>query len=134
MTECGKHGKPKSRLPTLPPPLGNPFGITTFPQLRRRLEYVSGPANPAENPQPEPLSPQGGFFLIAEPDSYVYTKGGTATVTITAQDYEKKPVPTMFHVELNRWDWRKGAGQSVTTTQGQTDASGKAQIKLTIPD
>ena len=35
---------------TLPTPLGNPFGITTFPQLRRRLEYVSGPANPAENP------------------------------------------------------------------------------------
>ena len=80
------------------------------------------------------LATYGSFFLIAEPDSYVYTKGGTATVTITAQDYEKKPVPTMFHVELNRWDWRKGAGQSVTTTQGQTDASGKAQIKLTIPD
>jgi uncharacterized protein YfaS (alpha-2-macroglobulin family) len=35
---------------------------------------------------------------------------------------------------MNRWDWRKGAGQSVTTTQGQTDASGKAQVKLNIPD
>ncbi len=80
------------------------------------------------------LATYGSFFLTAEPDSYVYTKGSTATVTITAQDYDKKPVQTMFHVELNRWDWRKGAGQSVTTTQGQTDASGKAQIKLTIPD
>jgi uncharacterized protein YfaS (alpha-2-macroglobulin family) len=80
------------------------------------------------------LATYGSFFLAAAPDSYVYTKGGTATVTITAQDYEKKPVQTTFHVELNRWDWRKGAGQSVTTTQGQTDASGKAQIKLTIPD
>ena len=55
-------------------------------------------------------------------------------MTITAQDYDKKPVQTTFHVEMNRWDWRKGAGQSVTTTQGQTDASGKAQIKLSIPD
>ena len=80
------------------------------------------------------LATYGSFFLAAEPDSYVYTKGSTATVTITAQDYEKKPVQTTFHVELNRWDWRKGAGQSVPTTQGQTDASGKAQIKLTIPD
>jgi hypothetical protein len=30
MTEYGKHGKPKSRLSTLPTLLGNPFGITTF--------------------------------------------------------------------------------------------------------
>jgi alpha-2-macroglobulin len=80
------------------------------------------------------LATYGSFFLTAGPDSFVYTKGSTATVTITAQDYDKKPVPTTFHVELNRWDWRKGAGQSVTTTQGRTDASGKARIKLTIPD
>ncbi len=80
------------------------------------------------------LATYGSFFLTAEPDSYVYTKGSAATVTITAQDYDKKPVQTAFRVEMNRWDWRKGAGQSVTSTQGQTDASGKAQIKLTIPD
>jgi len=80
------------------------------------------------------LATYGSFFLTATPDSYVYTKGSTATVTITAQDYDKKPVRTTFHVEMNRWDWRKGAGQSVTTTQGQTDASGKAQVKLNIPD
>jgi hypothetical protein len=30
MTEYGKHGKPRSRLSTLPTLLGNPFGITTF--------------------------------------------------------------------------------------------------------
>jgi hypothetical protein len=80
------------------------------------------------------LATYGSFFLTAGPDSYVYAKGSTATVTITAQDYEKKPVQTAFRVEMNRWDWRKGAGQPVTTAQGQTDASGKAQIKLTIPD
>ena len=79
------------------------------------------------------LATYGSFFLTAEPDSYVYTKGSTATITITAQDYDKKPVQTLFHVELNRWDWRKGAGQAVTTTQGQTDASGKAQVKAHHP-
>ena len=52
------------------------------------------------------LATYGSFFLTAEPDSYVYTKGSTATVNITAQDYDKKPVQTAFRVEMNRWDWR----------------------------
>ena len=80
------------------------------------------------------LATYGSFFLTAEPDSFVYTKGSTATITVTAQDYDKKPVQTAFRVEMNRWDWRKGAGPQITTAQGQTDASGKAQVKLTIPD
>ena len=80
------------------------------------------------------LATYGSFFLTAEPDSYVYTKGSTATVTITAQDYDKKPVQTPFKVEMSRWDWRKGAGPVITTAQGQTAANGKGQVKLTIPD
>ena len=80
------------------------------------------------------LATYGSFFLTAEPDSYVYTKGSAATINVAAQDYDKKPVQTSFQIEMNRWDWRKRAGQSVTSTQGQTDASGKAQIRLTIPD
>ena len=80
------------------------------------------------------LATYGSFFLSAEPDSFVYTKGSTATITITAQDYDKKPLQTAFRVEMNRWDWRKGAGPSITTERGQTDANGKAQVKLTIPD
>jgi uncharacterized protein YfaS (alpha-2-macroglobulin family) len=80
------------------------------------------------------LATYGSFFLTAEPNSYVYSKGSTATLTITAQDYDKKPVLTPFRVSMNRWDWRKGAGPVITTTQSQTDASGKAQVKLTIPD
>ena len=35
MTEYGKHGKPRSRLPTLPTLFGNPFVIPTFPRPRR---------------------------------------------------------------------------------------------------
>ena len=80
------------------------------------------------------LATYGSFFLTAAPDSFVYTKGSTATVTITAQDYDKKPVQTPFRVEMNRWDWRKGAGPVITTAQGQTGANGKGQVKFTIPD
>ncbi len=80
------------------------------------------------------LATYGSFYLTAEPTSYVYSKGDTATISITAQDYDKKPIQTAFRVEMNRWNWRTGAGPVVTTSQGQTDASGKAQVKVTIPD
>jgi hypothetical protein len=33
MTEYGKHGKPYSRLSTLPTLFGNPFRISTLPRL-----------------------------------------------------------------------------------------------------
>ncbi len=80
------------------------------------------------------LATYGSFFLTADPNSYVYSKGDTATINVTAQDYDKKPIQTAFRVEMNRWNWRTGAGQSVITSQGQTDASGKAQVKVAIPD
>ena len=80
------------------------------------------------------IATYGSFFITAQPTSYVYQQGSTATLNITAQDYDKKPVQTSFRVEMNRWNWRKGAGPAVTTTQGQTDANGKAQVNLTIPD
>ncbi len=80
------------------------------------------------------LATYGSFFLTAEPNSYVYTKGSTATITVTAQDYDKNPVQTTFKVEMERWDWRHRSGQVISTSQGQTDATGKAQVKLTIPD
>ena len=63
------------------------------------------------------LATYGSFFLTAEPNSYVYSKGSTATITVTAQDYDKKPVQTSFRVEMNRWNWRKGAGPVVITTR-----------------
>jgi uncharacterized protein YfaS (alpha-2-macroglobulin family) len=80
------------------------------------------------------LATYGSFFLTAEPNSYVYTKGSVATTTVTAQDYDKHPVQTPLKVEVNRWDWRTGAGPAISNSQTQTDASGKAQIKVTIPD
>ena len=56
MTECGKGGKPKSRLSTLPTLLGNPFGITTFPQPRL-LAYFK--VQEHESPNPKPLNLKG---------------------------------------------------------------------------
>jgi len=51
MTEYGKHGKPRSRLSTLPTLFGNPFGITTFPTAST-AEYFKGLEQKGSNPRP----------------------------------------------------------------------------------
>src|ERR1019366_6953239 len=80
------------------------------------------------------LATYGSFFLTAQPNSYVYTKGGTAIINVSAQDYDKKPVTTAFRAEFSRWSWQKRSGELVSTSQGQTDASGKGQVQFAIPD
>jgi len=50
MTEYGKHGKPRSRLSTLPTLFGNPFGITTFPRPRL-LAYFKVRKHERQNPR-----------------------------------------------------------------------------------
>ncbi len=80
------------------------------------------------------IATYGSFYLTAQPDAYVYSKGGTAKITVTAQDYDKKPVATAFKAEISRWNWQKRSGEVVSTTQGQTDASGKGQVDFVIPD
>ena len=68
------------------------------------------------------LATYGSFYLTAQPNSYVYTKGGTAIINVTAQDYDKKPIATAFRAEISRWNWQKRSGELVSTSQGQTDA------------
>ena len=80
------------------------------------------------------IATYGSFFLTAQPDAYVYSKGGTAKIAVTAQDYDKKPVATAFKAEISRWNWQKRAGEVVSTSQGQTDASGKGEVDFVIPD
>ncbi len=80
------------------------------------------------------LATYGSFYLTAQPDSYVYSKGSTATISVTAQDYDKKPVATPFRAELMIWNWQKRSGSVVSTTRGETGADGKGQVQVTIPD
>jgi len=80
------------------------------------------------------LATYGNFYLTAQPNSYVYTKGSTAIINVIALDYDKKPIATAFKAELSRWDWRNRSGQFITSVQGQTGADGKGQAQFTIPD
>jgi hypothetical protein len=64
MTEFGKHGKPRSRLSTLPTLLGNPFGITTFPRPRL-LAYFK--VQKHERPNPRQLDLKGVVTQVLGP-------------------------------------------------------------------
>jgi len=80
------------------------------------------------------LATYGSFYVTAQPNSYIYSKGATAIINVTAQDYEKKPVATPFRAELSRWNWQKRSGDVVSISQGQTGADGKGHVQFTIPD
>jgi hypothetical protein len=64
MTECGKHGKPRSRLSTIPTLFGNPFGITTFPPPRL-LAYSK--VQEHERPNRRPLDLKGVVTEVLGP-------------------------------------------------------------------
>ena len=80
------------------------------------------------------LATYGSFYVSAQPNSYVYSKGSAAIINVIAQDYDKKPIATAFRAELRRWNWQKRSGEVVSTAQGQTGADGKGQVQFTIPD
>ena len=80
------------------------------------------------------LATYGNFYLTAQPTSYVYSKGSTAVINVTAQDYDKKPVRTAFRAELSGWNRQQRPGELVSTAEGQTGADGKGQVQFTIPD
>jgi hypothetical protein len=64
MTEYGKHGKPRSRLSTVPTLRGHPFGITTFPRPRL-LAYFKMQEH--ERPNPRPLDLKGVVMEVLGP-------------------------------------------------------------------
>jgi len=80
------------------------------------------------------LATYGSFFLTAQPNSYVYSKGNTAIINVSAQDYDKKPIATAFRAEFSRWNPQKRAAEPVSSSQGQADTSGKGQVQFVIPD
>jgi hypothetical protein len=59
MTECGKHGKPYSRLPTLPTLFGNPFRIPTLLRPRRRVRCLGATAKTSHNLNSSPQLRKG---------------------------------------------------------------------------
>jgi alpha-2-macroglobulin len=78
------------------------------------------------------LATYGSFRMGAIPSSYLYEVGGTAKLDVEARDYDQRPVQTAFHVALEAWDYRARTGEPLSSSDGQTDANGHAEIDIPI--
>jgi alpha-2-macroglobulin len=78
------------------------------------------------------LATYGSFQIGANPNSYVYEIGNTATLNVVARDYDGNPIQTAFHVQVQTWDYRVRQGTTVFSTDGQTDAAGNGNISFPI--
>ena len=78
------------------------------------------------------LATYGSFRIGASPSSYLYEVGSTAKVNVEARDYDGRPVQTAFHVDLQAWDYRSRTGDSIFSTDGQTDANGHGEVEIPI--
>jgi uncharacterized protein YfaS (alpha-2-macroglobulin family) len=80
------------------------------------------------------LASYGSYRIHVEPDSYSVRAGDTAHFTVTAVDYDNKPVQASVHLRLT---WRRYADGKTTTTNGPTtdvttDARGTAHASLPV--
>src|SRR5579884_3094149 len=79
------------------------------------------------------------FYVIAQPDKFVYSPGDHARIQISARDYDGKPVRVRVKAELQDWTPSGKNGQeshAVTrsSTQLDTDENGAATADFTIPN
>jgi hypothetical protein len=78
------------------------------------------------------LATYGSFRIGASPSSYLYEVGNTAKLNVGARDYDGRPVQTAFHVVLEAWNYRSRTGESLFSSDGQTDANGHAEVEVPI--
>ncbi len=76
------------------------------------------------------LATYGSFRIHVEPLSYIAHKGDTATFTVTAVDYDDKPVSTPVHLHLS--ETHTLFGQTTTTNAGDADTTTNADGKGTV--
>jgi uncharacterized protein YfaS (alpha-2-macroglobulin family) len=80
------------------------------------------------------LANYGSYRIHVEPDSYSVRAGSSANFTVTATDYDNKPVQAKVHLALT---WSRYSNGTTTTTQGgstdvTTDARGTAHAAIPV--
>lgn len=80
------------------------------------------------------LATYGSYRIHVEPDSYSVRSGSSVHFTVTAVDYDGKPVQTRIHLNLT---WRRWSNGSTVTTQGgsadvTTDVRGTAHAAIPV--
>jgi uncharacterized protein YfaS (alpha-2-macroglobulin family) len=80
------------------------------------------------------LATYGSYRIHVEPTSYSVRAGQDASFTITAVDYDGKPVQARVHVALSLSHWSRGTTttQQLASTDVETDAHGVAHASLPV--
>ncbi len=80
------------------------------------------------------IATYGSFLLNVQPDRWFYQPDQTATFTVQARDYDRKPVAAPVHVELHRYDWRdRDAGPAIASTDINVGATGDGSVSFKLP-
>jgi alpha-2-macroglobulin len=109
------------------------FGENKHNDITYRIEArVTDEANREISGHNYVLATYGSFRIGASPSRYLYEVGSTAKLNVEARDYDGKPVQTAFHVVLESWDYRSRIGESLFSTDGNTDANGHAEVAVPI--
>jgi alpha-2-macroglobulin len=75
------------------------------------------------------IATYGSFRVGVTADRYMYQPGEKMQLTVTAKDYDGKPVTTPFHVELGRFPYNQKP-VIYETRDGQTAADGTATVQM----
>ena len=82
------------------------------------------------------LATYGSFRVSAQPTSYVFQTGDPVKVTVTARDYDGKPIQTPVHIAVNLEKWDSVTHEHSETTVANADsttaADGSVIVQLPI--
>jgi alpha-2-macroglobulin len=83
------------------------------------------------------IATYGSFLVGVSTETYFFQRGETIRATVSAKDYDGKPIHTPVRVELVRgysW-WNKTQQEVVLMTQNaETDATGSASVQIPTQD
>ncbi|MEZ5351699.1 MAG: MG2 domain-containing protein [Bryobacteraceae bacterium] len=75
----------------------------------------------------------GDYFVEIQANKYVYDPGERARFTISAKDYDGKPVPNaVYRVEVRQWNWQARKGKLTSTMTGATGPDGTAVAEAVL--
>ncbi|HUY82013.1 MAG TPA: alpha-2-macroglobulin family protein [Acidobacteriaceae bacterium] len=81
------------------------------------------------------LATYGSYRIHVEPDNYAVKAGDTASFTVTASDYESKPVNAKVHLDLAWQQWENGTEKTTheTSLDVTTGLTGTVHTSVPIP-
>ena len=81
------------------------------------------------------IATYGSFAVGISPDNYFFQKGARINATVTAKDYDGKPVRTHVRVQIVKYDYSTQIKETILdTVTSETVADGTARISFTAKD